>query len=109
MGEQEASTAALTIVQTVLLLLVGAGGTGGVLAAWSAHQSRKAQVSSDERQAKLDRSAQLEAENRALRTDNYGLRKGIRQRDDYIYVLRKGWADGSPPPPAPWPEDWTHF
>jgi hypothetical protein len=39
----------------------------------------------------------------ALRAETAALRRTVRIQDDYITVLRRHIADGSPPPPPAWP------
>ncbi len=111
---------AFGLIQIVLGALGLSGAGGGLLSAWIHWHSKRAEVAADERKAKAERYADLEAENRALRDqllaaevrredDARAFRRAIRQRDDYVNVLRHGWATGAPPPPPPWPEGWVHY
>jgi hypothetical protein len=40
----------------------------------------------------------------AARAEIATLRRTVRIQDDYITVLRRHIADGSPPPPPAWPD-----
>lgn len=90
----EQASVSITVLQLLLGALGLTGAGGGILSAWTAHQNRKAQVSGDERKAKADREAQLQAI--------------TRMQADYIHGLR-GQVMAMGGVPLPWPEGLAHI
>lgn len=120
----------LGVAQLVLAALGLTGGSGGVLALWTHRQSRRAEVAANEREARAQRTANLEeltttlrgqllalrdeheaellAERRDRDADAREFRRAIRVRDDYINRSRRMLVEAGTIP-EPWPDDWTHY